>query len=45
VMRYHGERFVYFYSFHDGDYDWDQNCYESTEMVPFLARHDPRYPE
>jgi hypothetical protein len=45
VMRYKGERFAYYYSFHNRDYDWDQNCYESTNLVPFLARHDPRFPK
>lgn len=45
VMTYEGQRFAYFYSFHRGDYDLDQNCYESTELIPFLQRCDPRFPK
>lgn len=45
VMCYEGELYAYFYSFHGQDYGFDQNCYESADMVPFLAQHDPRFPK
>lgn len=44
VMRYEGQQFAYYYSFHNQDYGLDQNCYESTDIIPFLADHDPRFP-
>jgi hypothetical protein len=44
VSRYRGTRYVNFYSFHGPAYSMDQSCYESEDLVSFLARHDPRFP-